>query len=750
MSQDRVSSRVVLARVRRGRRTALLGLLAAAAAVGAVPESAGAHAAFVGAEPAAGGRIEGTPREVALSFTEPLNGRLSRIEVVAASSGRPVRTTAVATARSRLSVRPSTALADGPYVVRWFTVSTEDGHALEGTFSFGVRAPAAAVRQSVEQSPLARGGWVRILLRVILYVTVLLFVAAILLPRLMRGGLVWLVPAALGETPDLRARRVRASSLTGDVGWLAVGAAAGATLAEAADAAGSFSPSALSDFLLVGAAGWARLAVLVLVTAAVLLHARRARLAAVLGVLALGGIAASGHASAASPRVPSVLNDWLHLTSGAAWLGGIGLIGLVWGRALRRAGPARRRDVARLVLLPFGRVALPAFLVVTATGLVSLLTQLGALSALWQTAYGRLLAVKIAVVALIAAASALHAWRLRPALLHAEADGPEARRERRHWRLVCSEPVLGLLVIAIVGALVAFPLPPRQLDAVAAVRAATPSCDPCPLPKPSREELPVATRAGTLLVAGWIRRSPGAITGTVRISDRRGRPSRVAADIDGAATTPCGEGCRRFRAPATGSSLRVGLLDRGSRYVAELPTRWDATGNRRARRLLADAEAAMRRVRSVRQIEEVTSGPGSFARTTYRLQAPDRMTFRTDRGVQTVVIGRRQWYRTRPGPYTVSEYGAGLPFLTRSWFRWSVFGRSVRLLGVEGSGARRRAELALFDEATPAWIRLTVDLATQRVIDEESWSKSHTTRSRYRTFDRTPPIATPEDLVRGR
>ena len=57
--------------------------------------------------------------------------------------------------------------------------------------------------------------------------------------------------------------------------------------------------------------------------------------------------------------------------------------------------------IAREVLAPFGRIATGAFLVAVATGLVSLVTQLGRVAALWDTAYGRLLAVKIVVVGLI-------------------------------------------------------------------------------------------------------------------------------------------------------------------------------------------------------------------------------------------------------------------------------------------------------------------------------------------------------------
>src|SRR5438876_1023683 len=82
--------------------------------------------------------------------------------------------------------------------------------------------------------------------------------------------------------------------------------------------------------------------------------------------------------------------------------------------------------------------------------------------AAWQDAYGRVLLVKMSLVGLIALASYAHVWRLRPRLV-ATNPHPAATLERRHWRLLRSEPLIGLGVLAAAGVLVAFPLPPRQL-----------------------------------------------------------------------------------------------------------------------------------------------------------------------------------------------------------------------------------------------------------------------------------------------
>ncbi len=347
-------------------------------------------------------------------------------------------------------------------------------------------------------------------------------------------------------------------------------------------------------------------------------------------------------------------------------------------------------------------------------------------------------------VGTIATASAVHALRLRPGLLSAS---PEAYSlsERRHWGLVRAEPLLGVGVVAAVAVLAAFPLPPRQLGEAGEARAAGPTaaCDPCPLPRARAGELPVAAGAGSKLVAAWVRRESGVVSGVVRVIDFRGRPDRHPYRVLGARIRGCGIGCERFRL-AEGKPLRIGVRDRGRSYTVRLPTRWQIQAGARARRLLDRAQRTMRGLRSVREVEEVTSGAGSFARTTYRLRAPDRMALRTDRGVQVITAGTRQFTRLGRGRWSVGSYGSGLRFRTRTWFRWTTYARSVRLLGVRRVGGRRLAELALMDEGTPVWLRLTVDLATARVLAVQMTAKAHFMRLRFARFNRPMTIRLPD------
>jgi hypothetical protein len=146
----------------------------------------------------------------------------------------------------------------------------------------------------------------------------------------------------------------------------------------------------------------------------------------------------------------------------------------------------------------------------------------------------------------------------------------------------------------------------------------------------------------------------------------------------------------------------------------------------------------------VRQHERATSGPGSLAVTTYDLQAPDRFTYRTDGGQRSVVIGERQWLRVGSGPWQEQRFGSGIPFRTRSWFRWAPYATAVRLLDVR-RGRRRIAEIALMDPGTPAWFRMWIDLKTKRVIEDRLVAKASAWRQRYSRYIRSISIHPPTE-----
>ena len=48
-------------------------------------------------------------------------------------------------------------------------------------------------------------------------------------------------------------------------------------------------------------------------------------------------------------------------------------------------------------------------------------------------------------------------------------------------------------------------------------------------------------------------------------------------------------------------------------------------------------------LRTHRYTEELSSGAGGEARSTFEVRAPNRLAFRTDDGFRSIIIGRKRW-----------------------------------------------------------------------------------------------------------
>lgn len=721
------------------RQRAVAAILLSAAAVLASPGAAFAHSAFRGSSPAPGGRSARAPDTITLTFTAPLDGRLARATLTAAD-GRAIAASRVVDRRGRLVLKPRAGLARGAYRVTWHSVSAEDGHVLDGSLSFGVRAAAASPASTVERSPLARQGWIRVLARLLLDAALLVFTGALVWQLVLAragGDGTWPPAPGTAVAPEARQRaRRRQRALTANAGLAAGVTAMLAAVADARDAADGLAPAGLSAYLTGTPAGQARLAVVALVLAAAGMAARSPRAAAALGTLALGGVAFAGHASAAGPRGLAIAVDWLHLSAAAVWLAGIALLAVVWGPLLGAAGGAGRRAAARELLAPLAGLALPAFAVAVLTGGAGAVIELGRAPALWETAYGRVLVVKMGLVALLAVATGAQALRLRARL----AEDRDERRRRRSW----TAPVTGAAVLVCVAFLAAFPLPPRQAREVAEARAAAGSCGPCPVRAPAAGQLAVAEQLGSHLVALRVTPDGDRRRVEVELFDVRGRRADAPLRIAAPGAVPCGRGCWRVVVQGPAARLGLSLREQGRTFAAALPLRWRRNADRRARAILERAEATMRSLASVREREVVVSIPGRSARTVYRLQAPDRLAYESTGG-DSIQIAKRVWVRRPSDRRWRPEPGDGLSFRTASWFRWTPYAKAVRLLSVRG----RLAELALMDPGPPVWHRLVVDLRTYRVLRARVIAYGRYATERYGRFDGVSPIEPPPAFRRS-
>jgi len=291
--------------------------------------------------------------------------------------------------------------------------------------------------------------------------------------------------------------------------------------------------------------------------------------------------------------------------------------------------------------------------------------------------------------------------------------------------------------------LVSFPLPPRQADE-AALAATGVACDPCPLPAPRAGELAVAAQAGQGVLAAWIRRTPDGLVGELRQTELSGKPSDAPLRLPaGGRLEDCGRGCRRFRAPAA-AVLVVERRDAGVWRRAMLPAHWDPDGGGRARALLERTQRVMRALRFVRERERVTSGPGTLATTTYRLQAPDRL-YADSSVVERIDIGARGWLRGEDQAYWQRAEPA-IPFSLQRWFRWTAFAQAVWLLGTSRQDGRWVAQIAFFDPGTPTWQRLEIDMRSGRALRGEIVARAHYITQRFDGYQRPVRITAPRDV----
>ncbi|AZM90107.1 copper resistance protein CopC [Streptomyces sp. W1SF4] len=395
---------------------ALLATLFTAAA------PATAHAALTASDPQDGAVVATAPAQVTLSFSEQVAMGDDSIRVMD-PQGKRVDTGELRDMCSGSTVRYGTALhpglPNGTYTVAWQAVSA-DSHPISGAFTFSVGAPSATSVTLPDRK--VGGGPVGIAYGIARYAayagfTVLVGGAAFILLCWRRGA---------AERP-LQKLVVR--------GWVTLTAATLAMLvlrtpytgsgefADAFDLDGlkavldtKTGAAFLSRLLLLGAAA---LFIAVLFGA----YARRQKAAAtdatgavdegvraeekketsdlafglgVGGTVVAGGIAATWalaeHASTGIQPAVAMPADILHLLAVAAWLGGLTAL-LV---ALRKVPDIEREAVRR-----FSRVAFISVLVLAVTGVYQSWRQVGSWSALTGTSYGRLLLIKITLVAVL-------------------------------------------------------------------------------------------------------------------------------------------------------------------------------------------------------------------------------------------------------------------------------------------------------------------------------------------------------------
>jgi copper transport protein len=677
----------------------LAAVLVAIFAALAIPLVASAHALLSASSPPAGAHLGTAPGVVILEFDQPLNAPLSFASVVD-PTGHVWKGQVDSAEEIRI---PLTTNVAGVYTVDWTTVSDFDGHKVSGSFTFdvGITGPDASVAAAnavpgPAPSDIAIGAvkWIEAL--------ALLFLAGqLLLNRLAQRSppLDWVKPG------------FRATSIALSAGLVSV-------WAEATVGSGGHSVSGYLAFFngLSGAALIARLCFEVLALVAVVLGSRTLPIW-VAGALVL--LAAGGHAAGVDPAWYGIGLDAIHLLAAGLWAGGIAALALV------HPPGGWRSTEARLLLARFTPVALAAFGTTVVAGGLEAITQLGSISALFDTAYGRVLLVKMALVALMLPLSAM-AWRLK----------------RPHLRIEAS---LAVGVVAAAALLSSFPTPPTAAARQVAEEAATtPTAG-----LPSGDELTMAGAAGSILVGLSLSPGlPGVNHATVYLlppggsAAARGLAANIGVNGVYKALLPCGDTCRS----ATIDIKQGDVVDvetenaGGGDATFTIPALPAPSGDA----LVTKLEATMKAL-SAFQFNEVLSQGGNVQRSTESAVAPDRLEWTINNSGRTIWIGSTFYTQEGPGQPWNQEQSV-TPNDVSTSFTWNFFTplTNAHVLGEAMLDGVPTTMVATFGKAigSPLWFTFWVD-ATGRVRQVAMDAQQHFMVDTYTSYNKPVVIVPP-------
>lgn len=371
----------------------LLAVLFGALTVLALPAApASAHALLERAAPVAGSVVDQLPGEITLTFSEPVRIIADKIRVTApdgsrADTGKP----AARDAELVIPIKPGS--PKGTYLVSYRVISA-DSHPVSGGYTFSYGEVSAVPTTGDAGASVKTDGLVKNTMSVARFIG---FTGLVLLvgPALVMFAL-W--PRRLSTRDPGRLALTGAGLLAFSAVlelYLQIPYTSGTSLFDVSSTA---TREVLSTPF--GAAHLIRLAVAIAV--AVLLRpliAGRAgkidqTLLIILGTVGLATWPISGHPSASPVPTLTVVADVAHLASMSVWLGGLVML---FAFLLRRANT---RELTAIVPVWSGW-ALLAITVLVLAGTAQALVEIGTLDALTGTTYGRLVLVKVGLLAVV-------------------------------------------------------------------------------------------------------------------------------------------------------------------------------------------------------------------------------------------------------------------------------------------------------------------------------------------------------------
>jgi streptogramin lyase/putative copper export protein/methionine-rich copper-binding protein CopC len=432
-----------------------------------------AHANLIRSDPPANSVLPSSPHQVTLYFTEQLEPKLSGAAVLD-PTGKEVDTGySVSSSDATILIVSLPTLPSGVYTVAWHAISAVDGHHTSGSFSFGIGNVTIPVQQNDNSTTYTFPSALEVAERWLNLLSDVIFLG---------GGFfaifVWnpTVTKTRNETSDEYGRKVssRFSRLLTFSVIVGIGATWLLLIVESIAAAGSpsivnvvmaaytiLSSTRLGDY-------WTfRFAVVVAALAASMIIARAKKpskrswsLVLAIGLLLSLSTSLTSHNAAATDYNPAInlLSDWIHLTAVGAWVGGLAYFAVAI-YSMNSRTEFKGKLVAGL-LRRFSSVAVTCVGVIGITGLYNLILEVGSLSALFATAYGRILLAKIAIFAPMIGFGAFNQLVLYNRIVGTTAKAKRINQRHARWfgrfkLSIRSEFTMGVILLLVVGLLTA-------------------------------------------------------------------------------------------------------------------------------------------------------------------------------------------------------------------------------------------------------------------------------------------------------
>ena len=420
----------------------LLAIAVALAALTAAP-AAFAHAILQESTPSNNSVVRTSPKTVSLRFNEAVETAFGSIRVYNCAGGRVDSGKILRPTKDSVAVTVDRTLARGTYTVTWRVISA-DSHPVAGAFVFNVKKANAGSCKQVfgAKTPgtvdalfkFARGLDFALLLLVV-------------------GGAIALAVVLRSAASELRTRLFR---ILAGLSFGLVVAAALCIVLQGAVAGGfglgeAFRWDTIHSVLQTrfGRAFLWQIGVAIVVGALALLasRSRKLELLPLLALLLLPTVSAAGHARTSGAL--AIFLDVFHIAAASTWVGGLAftILGLLLAGEDR--WPLASRAVPRFSLLAVVSVA-----TLIVAGSLRGYQEVKAFHGLWDTTYGRLLLVKIALVLPLLA---LGAYNNRYAVPRLKKQIASVVEQRRFLRAAGMELAIMAIIVGVTAVLVTEP-----------------------------------------------------------------------------------------------------------------------------------------------------------------------------------------------------------------------------------------------------------------------------------------------------